>query len=107
MENEKWKILPPAFCFLPSAFCLLLSAFCFLPSAFCLLPSAFCLLLFCGFAAAQCGKAPPFRRFFFFFEAAPQLEAPPPVILERLNGKAEPYRTVRRHSRTGSWTSAS
>jgi hypothetical protein len=33
-----------------------------------------------GFAAAQCGKALPFRARYTFFEAAPQLEAQPPYF---------------------------
>jgi hypothetical protein len=35
-----------------------------------------------------------------------ELEAQPPVF-KRFNGKAEPYRTVRRRSRTGSLSGAS
>jgi hypothetical protein len=38
----------------------------------------------CGSAAAQCGKAAPFRRSLFSFEAAPQREAQPPVIFRAL-----------------------
>jgi hypothetical protein len=51
-----------------------------------------------GFAAAQCGKAPPFRpALYFSHEARPQ--AQPSGILS-IDGKAKPYRTVRRQSRS-------
>ena len=37
-----------------------------------------------GFAAAQCGKAPPFRRLPFSFEAAPHESERAPDILHLL-----------------------
>ena len=51
----------------------------------------------CGSAAAHCGKAPPFRL-------TGQLKPSPRLSLgentiEKLNGKAEPYRSVLRQSR--------
>jgi hypothetical protein len=52
-----------------------------------------------GFAAAQCGKALPFRSFFFFLEAAPRIHEAEPPGSWMANGKAEPYRTGRRQSR--------
>ncbi len=53
-----------------------------------------------GSAAAQCGKAAPFRRCPFSFEAAPQMGGVASSHLWRVDGKAEPYRTVRRQSRS-------
>jgi hypothetical protein len=52
----------------------------------------------CGFAAAQCGKALPYRSNLNQPEATPRLRR----SLKRQTagvGKAEPYRTVRRQSR--------
>ncbi len=51
-----------------------------------------------GSAAAQCGKAAPFRRCPFSFEAAPQMGGAASSHFWRVAGKAEPYRTVRRPS---------
>jgi hypothetical protein len=50
----------------------------------------------CGYAAEQCGKAQPFRNNFLMFlpEAKPQEKG-----RRASDGKAEPYRTVRRQSR--------
>ena len=52
----------------------------------------------CGFAAAQCGKAVPFRRSLFLL----RLRLVGGVASRNywLAGKAEPYRTVRRQSRS-------
>jgi thiol-disulfide isomerase/thioredoxin len=54
-----------------------------------------------GFAAAQCGKALPFRRSSFFEgEAAPRLGGiASSISLRPSNGKAQPYRSVLRQSR--------
>jgi hypothetical protein len=55
----------------------------------------------CGCAVAQCGKALPYRPVSKGF-----LEATPPLLRHSLKekldgaGKAEPFRTVRRQSRT-------
>jgi thiol-disulfide isomerase/thioredoxin len=55
----------------------------------------------CGSAAAQCGKALPFRRSTFFEgEATPRLGGVASSIsLNPSNGKAKPFRTVLRQSR--------
>jgi thiol-disulfide isomerase/thioredoxin len=54
----------------------------------------------CGSAAAQCGKALPFRRSFFFEgEATPRLGGVGASFLKPRVGKAKPYRTVLRQSR--------
>jgi thiol-disulfide isomerase/thioredoxin len=55
----------------------------------------------CGFAAAQCGEAPPFRRDHFDEgEAAPRLGGVASLLQSGPGaGKAKPYRTVLRQSR--------
>jgi thiol-disulfide isomerase/thioredoxin len=54
----------------------------------------------CGSAAAQCGKALPFRRSSFFErEAAPRIGGVASSFFKPRVGKAEPYRTVLRQSR--------
>ena len=55
-----------------------------------------------GFAAAQCGKALPFRlaHFLIFLRLClRKAEAQPQRILDRRHGKPEAYRTVLRQSR--------
>jgi hypothetical protein len=53
-----------------------------------------------GFAAAQCGKAMPFRsNSDLIMRLRLMIEAKPRNQFFRLHGKAEPYRTVRRQSR--------
>src|SRR5712691_7828532 len=57
----------------------------------------------CGFAAAQCGKALPYRACLLFLslsrEAAPRAEAQPPKSIQDVAGKAQPFRTTGRQSR--------
>jgi hypothetical protein len=56
-----------------------------------------------GLAAAECGKAPPFRQFLFVLLRLRLINRRCSLrLIWRLNGKAElaePYRTVRRPSR--------
>jgi len=54
-----------------------------------------------GFAAAQCGKALPFRNAaFLFIEAMPRKGGIASKFEVPQAGKAEPFRTVRRQSRS-------
>jgi hypothetical protein len=52
-----------------------------------------------GFAAAQCGKALPYRRAPSYFEAPPRMRRRSREILQHHGGKPEAYRRVLRHSR--------
>jgi hypothetical protein len=55
-----------------------------------------------GFAALQCGEAPPHRHAIFILEAMPPSRPVPeaePQKKQLLIGKAKPYRTGERQSR--------
>jgi hypothetical protein len=52
----------------------------------------------CGSAAAQGGKAQPFRDYCFLLEATP-LRGGAASLMKSSVGRAEPYRTVLRQSR--------
>src|SRR6267142_6172004 len=58
---------------------------------------------YCGFAAAQCGKAPPYRELYVEiiggFASNTVKAQPLPEIKGRLAGKAQPFRTGERQSR--------
>src|SRR6266498_423749 len=64
----------------------------------------------CGYATPQCGKAPPFRKMLMKemerlrLDQGEQKHSLPGFKLVGSAGKAEPYRTVLRHSRTASVT---